>query len=267
MFPVAFGRERAAAEPADRRVENGRTCLERCERVRVAGVSRVVEVAADGDAERGDARDERRAPPPGDATPIVSARTSVSGRPRRPAPRSRRRASGSTSPSNGQPNATLSVTVERRPSLSRARDDLRCGGERLLDGRALVALVERLGDAEREAHLVEARRDEPLVAALVEREPGADDVRGHADGRDDLLRVRHLRHAPRVDEARDLDRRALRLRESPHQLGARRDVEDLRLVLQAVARADVVHRHARRLGQPRPPYLVTRCHRRALVVA
>ena len=132
------------------------------------------------------------------------------------------------------------------PVLARARHDAAGRRDRLLDGRALVPLVERLGDAEGEAHLVEAGRDEPLVAALVEREPGAHDSRRFSDGLDDLLGVRHLRDAPRVDEARDLDRRHTCADELPDELDACRDVEDLRLVLQAVARADVVHGHSRR---------------------
>ncbi len=132
------------------------------------------------------------------------------------------------------------------PVLARTRHDATGRRDRLLDGRALVPFVERLGDAEGEPHLVEPGRDEPLVAALVEREPGAHDSWRLSDCLDDLLRVRHLRHAPRVDEARDLDRRHTRADELPDELDASRDVEDLRLVLQTVARADVVHGHSRR---------------------
>ena len=115
-----------------------------------------------------------------------------------------------------------------------------------LHGRALIPLVERLCDTEGEPHLVEPGRDEPLVAALVECEPGAHDSRRFADRFDDLLRVGHLRHAARVDEARDLDRSHTCADELPDELDAGRDVEDLRLVLQTVARADVVHGHSRR---------------------
>ena len=130
--------------------------------------------------------------------------------------------------------------------LVRARDDEAGRGDGLLDGRALIALVERLCDAEREAHLVEPRRDESFVATLVERETGAHDSRRSTDGVDDLLGVCHLRDAPRIDEACDLDRRNSRADELPNELGARRDVESLRLVLEAVAGADVIDGHTRR---------------------
>ena len=73
-------REGAAAEPADRCVEDGRTGFERRDRVRVPRVPRVVEVAADRDAELGDAPRRADAPAAARATPIVSARRSASGR-------------------------------------------------------------------------------------------------------------------------------------------------------------------------------------------
>ena len=245
MFPVALRRERAAAEAADRRVEHGRARLERCERVRVAGVPRVVEVAADGDAElcrrvatsaRTCARRRR----------LRSCRRGRSrrARPRRRARRARARGSRSTSPSNGQPNATLSVTVDADAVLPRALDDAPCRGERLLDRRVLVPLVERLRHAEREAHLVEPGRDEPLVAALVEREPGEDDVRRPARA--------PRRPPPRPPSAaRVAGRRSSRPRStgSPARASRRtssartRRSEDLRLVLEPVARPDVVDGH------------------------
>ena len=154
MFPVALRRERAAAETADRGVEHGRAGLERGERVRVARVARVVEVAADGDAELGSSGDERAhlarrrdADRVGEDDRVGLGRGDALGE--------LEHACGSTCPSNGQPKATLSVTVVRRPSVARATDDASGRRERLLDRGALVALVERLGDAEREAHLVE----------------------------------------------------------------------------------------------------------------
>ena len=130
--------------------------------------------------------------------------------------------------------------------LSRTLDGAAGVLQRRCDGRALVALVERLGDAEGEPHLVEPRCDEPFVAALVEGKPCANDTGRGPDRLDDLFRVRHLRDTPGVDEARDLDRRHAGADELPDELGACCGVEDLRLVLQAVARADVVQRDARR---------------------
>ena len=125
-------------------------------------------------------------------------------------------------------------------------DDARRRGERLFDARPLVALVERLRHAECEPHLVEPGRDEPLVAALVEGEAGANHSGRLTRCGDHLFGVRHLWHAARIHEARHLDRRDPRRGQAPHELGARLDVEDVGLVLQAVARSDVVQGHSPR---------------------
>ena len=100
----------------------------------------------------------------------------------------------------------------RRPKavLSRARHDLPCRGKRLLDGRSLVSLVERLGHAECEAHLVEPAGDESVVAVLVESETGPDHFReSRRRPRQPLLR------APSV--ARVADRRSSRSRWPAHR--------------------------------------------------
>ena len=243
--PRRVRREGAAAEAADRRIEHGCTRVERRERVRIAGVSRVVEVTPDRDAERRDTRGElanrsgRR-----DADGVREDESVGVGL-------------GDASGDLENPlriDLSLERAAERdaqrhgraEPVLARARHDAAGRRDRLLDGRALVPFVERLGDAEGEPHLVEPGRDEPLVAALVECEPGAHDSRHLSHRFDDLLRVRHLRDPPRVDEARDLDRRHAGADELPDELDTSSDVEDLRLVLQTVARADVVHGHSRR---------------------
>ena len=99
-------------------------------------------------------------------------------------------------------------------------------------------------DAEREANLVEPRRQEPVVSALVESEARTNETGTGTDCGHDLLCPGHLRDALRVDEARDLDAREPRVCESPHELGAHLDLEDLGLVLQPVAWPHVVDRHA-----------------------
>ena len=117
---------------------------------------------------------------------------------------------------------------------------------RILDRRALVALVERLGDAEGEAHLVEAGREQPLVAALVECETRANRPRAWTHRCDHVLRSGHLRDPLRIDEARYLDPGHARVHDPADEVRSNLDVEDLRLVLQSVTRADVVDRHAGR---------------------
>ena len=242
--------EGAAAEPADRRVENGRARCERRERIRVAGVPRVVEMAADRDSELDRApdqrahgawcrysdrvgEDERVGAALGDARCRLHDAFGIDLALERAAERDAQR--------------------HRRAEAVRtsARDDAPGSLDGLLDGRALVPLVERFGDAECEANLVEPRRDEPLVAALVEREPGPHYSRHHSDGRDDLLRTGHLRHTSRVDEARDLDRGHPRSGDASNQLRPRSYIEDLRLVLETVAWPDVVHDDVRRTGHRR----------------
>ena len=253
--PGRVRREGAAAEPADRGVEHGRARLERGERVRVPRVARVVEVAAD------------RAPELPHAARRATARRSGRrrrscrrGRARpgrgveRPVSRSSRTCLGSTSPSNGQPNATLSVTVERRPSARARDDDPRRGRERLVDARSLVSLVERLGHAECEPHLVETGRGEPLVAALVQREAGANDAR--------RARRRRRRPPPRLPSAgRGVGRRSSRPR-SPAGRPRRVVARARRASRRRGPRARSAGRRAdrRRTGShaarswPRPPY-------------
>ena len=161
--------------------------------------------------------------------------------------------------------ARIYLTLERAPERDAQRDraadavstraggDAASGRDRVLDRGALVALIERLRDAEREPHLVQSSRDESLVAALVEGEPGADRPRARSHRSDDLLRARHLGHASRVDEAGDLDPRNTCVGQPPHELGPDVHVEDLGLVLQPVPWPDVVDRDARR-SHPRPRY-------------
>ena len=65
MLPVARGSKRQTARPAERGVEDRRARLDRGEGVGEARVARVVEVAADRDAGRRRAGDERRGPADG----------------------------------------------------------------------------------------------------------------------------------------------------------------------------------------------------------
>ena len=61
---------------------------------------------------------------------------------------------------------------------------------------------------------------------------------------EDLLGARHLRHELGVDEARGLDAREPGGGQTPAQLGAHRRREDLGVVLQPVAGADVAENDA-----------------------
>ncbi len=92
--------------------------------------------------------------------------------------------------------------------------------------------------SERAVDAVEARAREPLVAALVQHEPGQ--LRCAALRRGDhLLRARHLRHAVVAHERDGLDPRYARGGEARDELGADGRRERVGLVLQPVARPDV----------------------------
>jgi hypothetical protein len=125
-----------------------------------------------------------------------------------------------------------------------AADDSRGDFERLLHGRTLVALVERLRDAKREADFIQPCLHDAVAPALVEREAGVDDPRDAIQRRDDLLRSRHLGHALRVDETRDLYGSHPTGDEAPDELCSNLGREDVGLVLKAVARPHLVDGHA-----------------------
>ena len=109
----------------------------------------------------------------------------------------------------------------------------------LADRRVLVPPIERLRGAEGEASLVEAARDEAVVAALVEREPRVHDAALTLERRHDLLGARHLRHASGIDEARDLHCPNPCGDDPADELGSELGREDFGLVLEAVTRPHV----------------------------
>ena len=76
--------------------------------------------------------------------------------------------------------------------LSRPGDDAQRSRDRVGDGGALVALVERLARGEGEMNLVEAGCEQPVVALLVERQSRIDDAGSPLDPGNDLLGAGHL---------------------------------------------------------------------------
>ena len=145
-------RERAAAEAADRRVEHGRAGLDRRPRVRDAGVARVVEVAADRDGRGSRTRSTSRAHPAAASRRRSCRRGRSRPRRRRAARPARRPRAGSTSPSNGQPNAH--ADRHGRGPVG-AREDPLDRADRLLERGVPVALVEGLRRGERDVDAVE----------------------------------------------------------------------------------------------------------------
>ena len=127
----------------------------------------------------------------------------------------------------------------------RTLDDLQRRLQRLLHRSVLISPVERLRRAEREPNLVQPGRDEAVVSALVQRKSRVHDSVDSIEGRNDLFRAGHLRNTARIDEARDLDGTQPGSRELADELGAERRRQDVRLVLEPVARAHVDDEHGR----------------------
>jgi len=133
---------------------------------------------------------------------------------------------------------------DRRRLLRLGEDPLDARG-RLFERCVAVAPVELLRRAEGRVHPVEACLREALVPLLVEHEARVLGAVAALDPADDLLRARHLRHAVVAHEADRLDAWQSRGGEPVDELRARRRLQRLGLVLEAVARADVDDAYAR----------------------
>src|SRR6266511_1142891 len=150
-----------------------------------------------------------------------------------------RHVSGIDAPFEG--TAERDADRHRRGQLGHAEDRhrLRHG---LVERHVAVPLVERLGRRERAVHAAELRLAETLVALEVQDEPCVLGSVAWLDSRDDLLGSCHLRHTIVADEGRRLDARKTRGREPVDELGADAGRDNVGLVLQPVARADVAER-------------------------
>src|SRR6266542_6185165 len=114
----------------------------------------------------------------------------------------------------------------------------------LVERHVAVPLVERVGRSERAVDAAELRLAQTLVALEVEDEPCELGSLALLDPRRDLFRACHLRHTIVADEGRRLDTRETRGREPVDELGADAGRDNVGLVLQPVARADVAERDA-----------------------
>ena len=158
--------------------------------------------------------------------------------PRRSARRVRSPCPRSTFPSKGQPNETLIETLTGRSVSIRSSS--------ATDSSTVRFALRRLNSSVAPSVKCTASRPhgrEPLVALLVEDEPGVGDAVAALDPRDDLLGAGHLRHA--LGARTKLTASMLpepRSREAVDELRAHLRRERLRLVLEAVARADVADR-------------------------
>ena len=181
----------------------------------------------------------------GVAEPIVSARMTTSLPARAAAAACSATRPGSTSPSNGQPSAAASVTEARRPAAQGLGDDFVGDRGRRAGVRALVASRELVGDRIGRVNLLRRGGERTPKAVRVEheqREPaGLDSATDRAV--DDLLDVRHLRHAVGANRAPGLDERRTGVEQACDELRAHRRCQRDLLVLQPVAWPDVAERH------------------------
>ncbi len=134
---------------------------------------------------------------------------------------------------------------------SRALDQEARRVQRLARGVVGVAQAERLTDGRPEGHGATTAGQRPLIAALVDHQPGQLDVLTIArDGRaHDRVSVGQLRHGLWMDKARDLDVAQPRRRHAVDQPAFLRRVQDGRLVLQTISRPDFVDLEQVHVGQ------------------
>ena len=159
-------------------------------------------------------------PPPARWAPRTGSRT----------PSTRIRAPGSSPPARARPRAE---------SL-----------DRLVDARVDVVPVERLRRRREDGDLAHSRLHRALEAPHVRHERRITRAARPVDPPVDLLGVGELGDRLRGDEGADLDRLQPGVRQEVDEFDARFDGEGLRLVLQAVAGADLVDRDARRKVRP-----------------
>ncbi len=177
MFPVARGAKGQPPMPPTDASSTVAPASTAASAFAIPGVARVVQVGPDGRSRAGEPRPTRSLTCSGHRDADRCRRR----RPRRRSPRSRSASAGDVARVDRALERAAEGDADRDGRADAvgagALDDPLRGGERLLDGRVLVAPVEGLGRGEGEVHLVEPGRDEPVVPVLVEREARVDDAR------------------------------------------------------------------------------------------
>ncbi len=136
------------------------------------------------------------------------------------------------------------VGAHRHARLARGGDDLLEHRERVGDRLVDVHPVVRLAGAEEDGDLAEAGLQRPLQPAGVGDERAVGDARGRLDGPGQLLGVGELGHPLGRDEAGDLDALQARGAQRLDEAALAVEGDQRRLVLEAVAGADLVDRGA-----------------------
>ena len=128
-------------------------------------------------------------------------------------------------------------------------------GQRLLDRAVDVRAVVRLARAQEARDRLEAlaQRQRVVEAPLVRDQHAGDDAVGQVDATQDLGRVGQLRHDVRPHERRDLEAAKAGARERVDQAHLVVGGDDLRLVLEPVARPDLADAHCTGEAHARSP--------------
>src|SRR5437764_3124465 len=257
-------RHRAAAELAEARLVAGHARLQRGEDVGQPLATRVVEVRGQLDvgSERFPRQREELAHLAGigHAGGIAEADLLRTGADE--AARDREDALGRHVALVGAAKADADHALAAQPGVAGAREDALQALQRLLDRAVDVLAVVRVAGAQEDVDLVDAlaQPERILEAALVGDEDADADVVGNVRALEDLAAVGELRNDVRADEARHLQ---------PLQPGPREHLDepdlvvggdDLRLVLEPVARADLADADAlREVGHRRPILVSVAC--------
>src|SRR5688500_15666434 len=130
----------------------------------------------------------------------------------------------------------------------RSRGDLAPGADRLRARDALVPPVELVGRKHDHPDLPAAGGGGAVEPRAIQDQPDVRDVVAIRQAPEDGLGVRHLRHAPRIHEARDLDAPDPGVDGAANELELHRGRNRGGLVLQAVARPDLDDADAARAG-------------------
>ena len=154
---------------------------------------------------------------------------------------------------------TGDVAAQRHPVVARRLGHRRESRQALGDRAVDVAPAERLRRRGEDRDLRGAGRPRRRVALQVRRQRAIDDARRARDPGQHRRAVGHLRHPLRADEARDLDMAEAAAGQEVDERDLLRRRDRPRLVLQPVARADLVDRHA--ITHPRAPAPAGACRR------
>ncbi len=248
-------RKRAATCSAHRGVQRRYAAFHRRQGIRIARVSGVVEVRADGGAQLAGSLNKRRdlrrhADPDGVREADLIGRDGHQPLDEAEHPLVR------DNTLEGAAERHADRHGDRHPVRPCARHHRQRRLQPLLRGGVLIAAAELVGGREGVMHLVHAGGDRPLVAGVVQDQARVRRAPTPVKRRHHVLRAGHLRHELGIDEACRLEALQAGRGQPVTQVRAHSRFEQPLLVLQAVPRSDVAddqaHRDKGRAASPMP---------------